>query len=632
MSTTYEYIPITAPGTIRLLELHPGKGSDPVEVSLITTPLSDAPSFETISYCWGDASDRREVLCNGCLLSITASLFTGLEHFRPRPLSHSDSASDSARYRVLWADAICINQSDMAERSAQIHLMPSIYSLARRVLIWLGPLSPPYSGAAVRSCIHELDAAVPAVNEIDADDLDAKAQALWRDANFLSKDILPLVSLLARPWFRRKWVVQEVSLAKEAVMCVGRIGETAGEGEMGDEEIPWMEVTALTFRFEGLGAERFIRRRIQQCVPRNELLSPSLVNLSIHCLNSIYLVSLYRGRGTLMDAITVTAAAECSVPHDIIYSLLGLSFTGPTMTPDYTADFGDVFWQFALAMVVEGASLKVLSLAPQTLLPYKPAIKRPEGLPSWVPDLRGPRADSLIAYSVLPQAFFAGGHAKPIVCVSENRKVLSCQGRLIDTAKGFAAGWSDMFHYDPELAYQGLTAWLQGCYRFVLSQNNGDNASAEMMKAFSRTMVCDIDPMRNRLSPESAASLPSHIQRLMDHVEQENRNSEIDDSWSAWEDAATPHSVIATMSFRCWAKVLKFGVTNGGRFMRAPQAARAGDRICVLIGGEVPFIIRSTGRETYELVGECYVDGIMDGEALEMGSGATAEYETIRLE
>jgi hypothetical protein len=630
MSTTYEYIPLTGPRTIRLLELHPGKGSDPVEVSLITKPLGNAPAFEAISYCWGDPSDRREVLCNGCLLSITTSLFTGLEHFRPRPLSHSDG--DHAPSRVLWADAICINQFDMVERSAQVNLMPFIYSLARRVLIWLGPLSPPYSGVAVRSCIREVNAVVPAVNEIDAADLNAKAQALWCDANVLDTDFSPLVSLLARPWFRRRWVVQEVSLAREAVMCFGSIGETTGRSERYDEEIPWVEVAALTFRLETLGAERFIRQGIQQCVSRDELLSSNMLNISIHCLNAIYLVSLYRGRGTLMDAINVTATFDCSDPHDIIYSLLGLSFIGPTITPDYTADFGDMFREFALAMVVEGASLKVLSLAPHKLRPDCPAIKRPDELPSWVPDLRGPRAEALTAYSVLPQAFFAGGHGRPIVCVSENRKVLSCQGRLIDTVKGFAADWSEVFRLDPKLAHQGLPAWLQSCYRFVLGQSDGDNASAERIKAFARTMLCDMDSMRNRLSPESAASLPSHLQRLMDHVEQEKRNSEIDDSWSAWEDAAASHSINATISLACWAKILKFGVTDGDRFMRAPHASQAGDRICVLNGGEVPFIIRPTGRETYELVGECYVDGIMDGEALKMGSGVTAPYDTICLE
>jgi hypothetical protein len=41
----------------------------------------------------------------------------------------------------LWIDAICINQSDSAERSQQIFLMLEIYSQAPGVLVWLGPES-----------------------------------------------------------------------------------------------------------------------------------------------------------------------------------------------------------------------------------------------------------------------------------------------------------------------------------------------------------------------------------------------------------------------------------------------------------------------------------------------------------
>ena len=652
MAATYEYTPLTSPLTIRLVELHPGKGSDPVEVSLITTPLSNAPAFEAISYCWGDPHDRREIICDGHPLSITTSLFTGLEHFRLRPPSHNASAPS----RVLWADAICINQSDTAERSAQVQLMPSIYSLARRVLVWLGMLSPAYSGAAVRSCVREVAAVVPAISVIDAAaDVDAKLQTLWRDAretrapglsNVLDTDFLPLLSLLARPWFRRRWVVQEVSLAREAVLCVGRIGEsvatitTTAEGsEKEDEEIPWLEVAALTFRIVNTGIERFVRQGIQQRVSRGELLSSTMVlanalTLSIHCLNAIYSVTLYQRQGTLMDGIKVTAQLECSDPRDIIYSLLGLGGIGPSMTPDYEADVGDVFWGFALTMIVDGASLKVLSLAPDKATSSSPAVKRPDSLPSWVPDLRRVQADALTAYSVLPQIFFAGGHDKPIVCVSEDRRVLSCQGRLIDTAKGFAAALYEVLCLDPKLEQvdQGLATWPQGCYRIMLDQSGGDNPSMEIMKAFSRTMVCDMDITRNRLSPESAASLPSQMQQVIDHIEQYNGNFETDDSRSAWERAALSHSVSATIAMQALAKFLKFGVTESGRFMQAPYASQPGDRICVLVGGEVPFIIRSTGRGTYTLVGECYVDGIMDGEALKIGNHTKAQYETICLE
>lgn len=40
--------------------------------------------------------------------------------------------------RKLWIDALCINQSDVAERSKQVSQMSQIYSPADMVIIWLG--------------------------------------------------------------------------------------------------------------------------------------------------------------------------------------------------------------------------------------------------------------------------------------------------------------------------------------------------------------------------------------------------------------------------------------------------------------------------------------------------------------
>jgi hypothetical protein len=47
----------------------------------------------------------------------------------------------------------------------------------------------------------------------------------------------------------------------------------------------------------------------------------------------------------------------------------------------------------------------------------------------------------------------------------------------------------------------------------------------------------------------------------------------------------------------------------------APINACEGDLICLLLSGKVPFLLRPNGDE-YELVGECYVHGLMDGEGL----------------
>lgn len=48
-----------------------------------------------------------------------------------------------------------------------------------------------------------------------------------------------------------------------------------------------------------------------------------------------------------------------------------------------------------------------------------------------------------------------------------------------------------------------------------------------------------------------------------------------------------------------------------------PAALQEGDIIVVLLGGPVPYLLRpAAGLHTYTLVGECYVHGIMNGEAL----------------
>ncbi|KAK5009727.1 hypothetical protein LTR28_013730 [Elasticomyces elasticus] len=51
-----------------------------------------------------------------------------------------------------------------------------------------------------------------------------------------------------------------------------------------------------------------------------------------------------------------------------------------------------------------------------------------------------------------------------------------------------------------------------------------------------------------------------------------------------------------------------------------PKYARQGDRICVFTGSHVPFIVRPHRDQSYQLVGECYVHGIMQGEVLRMNN------------
>jgi hypothetical protein len=56
-------------------------------------------------------------------------------------------------------------------------------------------------------------------------------------------------------------------------------------------------------------------------------------------------------------------------------------------------------------------------------------------------------------------------------------------------------------------------------------------------------------------------------------------------------------------------------ITSNGYIVLASAQAEEGDLICILLGGQTPFILRKGDRQHY-LIGACYVHGIMDGEAM----------------
>jgi hypothetical protein len=118
--STFQYSPLNSSpsaGThIRLLKLYHGKDIQKVEASLEEVLLSEELRYEAVSYCWGDPQDVRMITCNGQQLRVPAELEVALRNMR-----YSD------RPRMLWADAICINQSDLAETESQVQLMRRIF-------------------------------------------------------------------------------------------------------------------------------------------------------------------------------------------------------------------------------------------------------------------------------------------------------------------------------------------------------------------------------------------------------------------------------------------------------------------------------------------------------------------------
>ena len=216
---------------IRLLSLLPLSSGPELSVSINSHLIDSVPQYEALSYVWGEEHGSILIRCNRAFLAVTRSLFSALQHIRtPEGL------------RVMWIDAICINQDDPDERSLQVTLMREIYLRAHAVTIWLGP-GRTYTAAAWETMQHigtiyqevlqkkdeEVDwyarQLLPNMAVSDLPMTNSQASLEIDDLNNI--DVCSEIKqILSHPWFTRSWVVQEAACARHLSICCGELSMT----------------------------------------------------------------------------------------------------------------------------------------------------------------------------------------------------------------------------------------------------------------------------------------------------------------------------------------------------------------------------------------------------------------------
>ena len=352
MARIFEYNALNGHDTIRVLDLHPASNPsvDHLSCSLRAVRLSDKPEYEALSYCWGDPTFNKKIICNGRELSITTSLNEALLQFRNRSTT-----------RTIWADAICINQQDIDERNQQVRLMRQIYVTAQQVVIWLGEeadhsdlgmalipkLAEAYkkrkSTADGRS-IFELQLS-GSIHTYDLPNIDDNA---WRG----------FFAILRRPWFHRGWIIQEACLASSvAVYC-------------GHAVVTFNDLVEAWIAADNLGV-------------------PVIYGTSApDTFTSIVLTRLALSSGKrlgLLSIILIHRLAQTTDPRDKIFAFCGIAAdAGPDSLDigiDYHLPNVDVQRNVAVAMMTMGKNLDILST---------PKDVESLDLPSWVPDFSLP--------------------------------------------------------------------------------------------------------------------------------------------------------------------------------------------------------------------------------------------------
>ncbi|KAK7703272.1 hypothetical protein SLS64_009249 [Diaporthe eres] len=223
---------------IRVLEI---ESVDPIIVIKIhVVSLNDKPSFNALSYVWGDKANQETITVNGTQVSVTRNLHEALQDVH----RHWQDSASPISTRRLWADAISINQDDNEERGHQVPLMSRIYSEADHVFAWLGRGPGQLFGKMFDEAFNLLEMisqelssqGTPVINAQDSHD-ESHFQWMSKYPEVFDRDVKLRISkgevwtppanvwdnvmdLMSQSYWTRVWIFQEMFLSQPGITFI----------------------------------------------------------------------------------------------------------------------------------------------------------------------------------------------------------------------------------------------------------------------------------------------------------------------------------------------------------------------------------------------------------------------------
>ncbi|KAG5761556.1 hypothetical protein H9Q72_010327 [Fusarium xylarioides] len=654
---------VLGPTQIRLLHLLPAKDNkSPIECRLEVVAFEENPVYEALSYCWGDNSQLQEIKCHKEPFQVTENLFSALQHLRN---DHDE--------RTLWIDAICINQDDLEERQSQVKLMKEIYTKSERVVIWLGP-DPASDGV---NHLFEMLQTIPnlpgpqlskreriffEMNVFDADrwhqdedTVSSKVPDKIKKDFFISQEAKKgSIAVLSRPWWSRIWTVQEMVLAPSAIIMCGHLAAPASDVRRACADVLMHAVS-----------DAFDTGDDDDLLSFGDLFDDPNGTLYMARMRTHPSVSAKMELGKLLHFLRWLKAKD---PRDKVYGSLGIAASTFGIVPDYTISTVECYTRATFSIISGSRSLDIFS-----------ALRRPSciettlaGLPSWVPDWsydfstvpdkeKGPSGinNPIIRENVRTPMMLEMADAFPEWKVSRSNKpftaALSSDGKTLILRGMILDGLEcvgDKLEYPwpgPELQSDNVVidsyhefkrSWriyrsigaamdtIKGWQDLAFESKNLQTISGETrMDAFLTTLLSN----RIRLSADR--------RKVLDYLENSiGSNFRMNSSGAIMNQLYLP-----TLAPKLYHKLLGFGkicsidesealsfgksftdvqlafdqrmaITGSGYLCMVPWSVRAGDRIALLRGGRTPYVLRKAG-DKWRILGDCYVHGIMSGEA-----------------
>ena len=359
----------------------------------VQSPGPDHLPYVALSYTWGPSEDpvddsqleerSHTIRVNGQELIIGDNLFQALVQLK--------KCLPSGWPRNFWVDAICINQRDNSERSAQVQIMGDIFGLAEGVVVWLGE----GSSDTIKSSVQYMLRVRKMVEDVRREaalqvspawvywkyNIDAEARckaAGWTLEGF--SDSMWKSKLFQKRWWMRTWVVQEFALARKVCFLWGStlldlqaLGEVIDFYTWQNQPPTWSSEAVMWSALRLLETREAIEtgRPVVEPVWQRILLAPN---------------AEMTGSCALLYLMYKTRRRQVSNPRDQIYSLAALAqrYCGSRIRiiPDYRKEPAEIYAEVVQYVVSESQWLGFLVFAGQL------QVVEAAGLPSFVPHFR----------------------------------------------------------------------------------------------------------------------------------------------------------------------------------------------------------------------------------------------------
>ncbi|KAM0713931.1 hypothetical protein Q7P37_010893 [Cladosporium fusiforme] len=613
------YIPMTRKGEIRVLEILPGMSQQPLYGSLhhvtfedgecpldnrkcgrnFTVSVSNAAivCYTALSYVWGSSVLECTVDIGEISLGITRSLDTAIRHLR-----HEKESV------IVWIDQICINQSDLAEKTAQVQLMSLIYERAWNTVIWLGDFAADDAFDALQELQNiTINASGPL--------LDEEKERMCNPPYMVPGGFKAIERFFSAPWFQRTWTIQEAVLSGELWVIAG------------SSTRHWEDSVGCAADNQRLGLFQPVPTHAEN-LDTTKATPDDVTPVRLHgvlAANAIWSFRQYYHsslqRYPLIQALVDTRHTQATNPLDNVYGILGLCRN--VIIPDYTLDATELWRRVSLQILKAEIQDYTLAQACRLLCCVDHDMDDSVDVPSWAVDWSKPRVTTSLAFSTSAVSCFDAGKSSTttgVFRVHECESVLCLNAKMFDT----------IHHLSPILEDADLEAAVSGTDNMALRTciAHATSAPPDLLTKLSFLGFCmlltagkDSSGMQKYLAgyteilsflsdavTQNSPTFPDQIytprQRkgrlTLENLKTRSCGKLFQDLRAAFKSAVFNRRL-------CWTKKGHLGLV--------PRFAKQGDCVAVVPGSPVPFVIRRAGerkgRLLHRLVGESYIDGIM---------------------